>query len=853
MGIMGAVVGRLFESAGLLLRLMIYFFAAFKAYTLRLYAIRNYGKVIHEFDPWFNFRATQYLADNGWHAFFHWFDYMSWYPLGRPVGTTIYPGMQIIAVWIWQALKLLPKGSVLVPKRIGFEPFWFSLTGVSGKYKLQPSMSLNDVCVFVPAWFGVLATLSCGMMAAEASGSSWAGVGAAVMMSMIPAHMMRSVGGGFDNESVAVTALCMTFWLWCRAIRTPRSWPWGIPAGLAYVYMAAAWGGYIAVCNMIAAHAGLLVLLGWYSSGLHRAYTLWYIVGTSGAMMVPVIGTTPIRSMEQVLPLIAFVGLQVLAFCDYQRKKLSPLSFALYRVKIICLVAAVAGFVGWVLMLLGYWQPFSSRIRGLMIKHTRTGNPLVDSVSEHQPGNNDSYWSYLHYGMYTAPVGLCMQMVFRPQRPGSYFLLTYALVAYHFSLKMSRLIIVCGPIVSALTGVAAGLVLDFMIAQIKGAWSDATGAPPPEEPETDTTAPKEAKKEEEKKKAKKEDKGKARESEKVASKKPWPMPWEDLPEGWLYAAGSRLADSFGLPAVYRKVLRFKYSIRFIVALVRLVVVVGIAWQAYTQIPQYYKKFARHSEEYAVAFSNPRIMFKAQNGQTIDDYREAYWWLRDNTPDDARVMSWWDYGYQITGIANRTTIADGNTWNHEHIATLGRCLTSPEPRAHRMIRHLADYVLVWGGGRKDDLAKSPHMARIGNSVYSDICPGDPKCTRYGFQQNGDPTPMMGASLLYKLVQHNVAPKVRANPKYFKHSYTSKHGLVRIFQVQNVSAKSKAWVANPDNRVCDAPGSWYCPGQYPPGFQKLIQNRRDFAQLEDFNRRSQGKSAYTKHVESQGGEL
>lgn len=55
------------------------------------------------------------------------------------------------------------------------------------------------------------------------------------------------------------------------------------------------------------------------------------------------------------------------------------------------------------------------------------------------------------------------------------------------------------------------------------------------------------------------------------------------------------------------------------------------------------------------------------------------------------------GYQIAGIGNRTTIADGNTWNHEHIATLGRCLTAPEKHAHRIIRHLADYVLLWTGG------------------------------------------------------------------------------------------------------------------------------------------------------------
>ena len=77
------------------------YFASRNAYEIRLYAIKTYGKVIHEFDPWFNFRATQYLHMNGWTKFFHWYDYMSWYPLGRPVGTTIYPGMQISAVAIW--------------------------------------------------------------------------------------------------------------------------------------------------------------------------------------------------------------------------------------------------------------------------------------------------------------------------------------------------------------------------------------------------------------------------------------------------------------------------------------------------------------------------------------------------------------------------------------------------------------------------------------------------------------------------------------------------------------------------------------------------------------------------------
>ena len=54
-------------------------------------------------------------------------------------------------------------------------------------------------------------------------------------------------------------------------------------------------------------------------------------------------------------------------------------------------------------------------------------------------------------------------------------------------------------------------------------------------------------------------------------------------------------------------------------------------------------------------------------QILDDFREAYYWLSQNTDNDARVMSWWDYGYQIAGMANRTTLVDNNTWNNSHIA------------------------------------------------------------------------------------------------------------------------------------------------------------------------------------------
>merc|ERR1712072_768098 len=267
----------------------------------------------------------------------------------------------------------------------------------------------------------------------------------------------------------------------------------------------------------------------------------------------------------------------------------------------------------------------------------------------------------------------------------------------------------------------------------------------------------------------------------------------------------------------------------IVLLFWLVTVSGVSAQ--------WGRFIKHADDVARSMSNPQVVYNVQGHDgrplLIDDYLRGYEWIEKNTPKDARVMAWWDYGYQITGIAKRTSIADGNTWNHEHIATLGKMLTSPQKKAHNAIRHLADYVLVWAGGGGDDLAKSPHLARIANSVFDDVCPGDPTCRHFGFDETGNPTPMMEASLLYQLHSHQMRPGVSVDSNRFKHVFSSKYGKVRIFKVMSVSQESKDWIADPANRICDAPGSWYCTGQYPPAIRGLIEKRKDFSQLEDFN--------------------
>ena len=79
-----------------------------------------------------------------------------------------------------------------------------------------------------------------------------------------------------------------------------------------------------------------------------------------------------------------------------------------------------------------------------------------------------------------------------------------------------------------------------------------------------------------------------------------------------------------------------------------------------------------SQRYTCNPPSPPPAVRTRN--ILDDFREAYYWLRQNTDEHVRVMSWWDYGYQIAGMANRTTLVDNNTWNNSHIALVSRSLS-----------------------------------------------------------------------------------------------------------------------------------------------------------------------------------
>lgn len=140
---------------------------------------------------------------------------------------------------------------------------------------------------------------------------------------------------------------------------------------------------------------------------------------------------------------------------------------------------------------------------------------------------------------------------------------------------------------------------------------------------------------------------------------------------------------------------------------------------------------------------------------LDDFREAYYWLSQNTDDDARVMSWWDYGYQIAGMANRTTLVDNNTWNNSHIALVGKAMSSNESAAYEIMKALdVDYVLVIFGGvigySGDDINKFLWMVRIAEGEHpNDIRESDYFTDRGEFRVDAGGSPTLLNCLMYKL--------------------------------------------------------------------------------------------------------
>ncbi|XP_013778011.2 dolichyl-diphosphooligosaccharide--protein glycosyltransferase subunit STT3B-like [Limulus polyphemus] len=710
-----------------LLRFTVLSLACLAGFSSRLFAVIRFESIIHEFDPWFNYRSTHYMVKNGFYNFLNWFDDRAWYPLGRIVGGTVYPGLMITSGAIHYVLSAL-----------------------------NITVNIRDVCVFLAPLFSGLTALATYFLTKELW-SEGAGLFAACFIAIVPGYISRSVAGSYDNEGIAIFALMFTYYMWVQAVKSGRVY-WGVLTALSYFYMVSAWGGYVFIINLIPLHVFVLLLMGRYSQRIYIAYTSFYIIGLLCSMQIPFVGFQPVRTSEHMASAGVFVLLNAFAFLKYLQSFMSRTEFKSLFLIAITSVAAVVFISVVILTYTGYIAPWSGRFYSLWdTGYAKIHIPIIASVSEHQPTTWFSFFFDLHVLIAVFPVGLwyCIKNI----NDERVFIVLYAVTAVYFAGVMVRLMLTLTPVVCVLAAVAFSNVFSTYLQEDE---------PPKSSNGTDSESDESDGGEKRGNKHLYDKAGKVRKIKTDQNK-----------------------ESIGLGS----------NVRTVVVVVMLMTLM---------------MFAVHCTWVTSnAYSSPSIVLASYSSDgsrvILDDFREAYYWLWQNTPEDSRVMSWWDYGYQIAGMGNRTTLVDNNTWNNSHIALVGKAMASNESQAYRIMQSLdVDYVLVIFGGvigySGDDINKFLWMVRIAEGEHpKDIKESDYFTDRGEFRVDEQGSPVLLNCLMYKLSYYRFGElqldhrtpsgfdrtrnmeigNKNFKLEYLEEAYTTEHWLVRIYKVKKTT--------------------------------------------------------------------
>ncbi|CCF58914.1 hypothetical protein KAFR_0F03180 [Kazachstania africana CBS 2517] len=685
-----------------ILKTAIFVSIIFASVSSRLFAVIRFESIIHEFDPWFNFRATKYLVENSFNDFLNWFDDRTWYPLGRVTGGTLYPGLMTTSGLVWHIFK---------------------------DYLGLP-IDIRNICVmFAPAFSGITAYATY-KLTCEIKDES-AGLLAAAFIGIVPGYISRSVAGSYDNEAIAITLLMVTFMFWIKAMKYGSILN-GCLAALFYFYMVSAWGGYVFITNLIPFHVFCLILMGRYNPKIYVAYNTWFVIGTIASMQIPFVGFLPIKSNDHMSALGVFGLLQIVALGNFVKGKVSSGKFKIIMVVSMITLIAVGVLGLFALTYMGLIAPWTGRFYSLWdTSYAKIHIPIIASVSEHQPVTWPAFFFDTQFLIWLFPAGVLL--LFLELRDEHVFIIAYSVLCSYFAGVMIRLMLTLTPVICIAAAVALSKIFDIYLDFSSIFFND----------------------------------GK---DKKVEPRK----------------------------KVLSLITKLFVSATFIFYLY--LFVYHCTWVTQT------------------AYSSPSVVLPSQGPDgrpaLIDDYREAYYWLRMNTKEDAKVAAWWDYGYQIGGMADRTTLVDNNTWNNTHIALIGKAMASPEEISYKVLKELdVDYVLIIFGGvlgfGGDDINKFLWMIRISQGIWPDEISERNFFTSNGeYKVDSSATETMKKSLLYKMsykdfpelfggrgegmdrVRHQTIRSEDVEAlDYFEEAFTSENWLVRIYKLRDLDDEGR----------------------------------------------------------------
>ena len=408
------------------------------AILCRVFSVIRYESIIHEFDPWFNYRATKILVEKGYYEFKYWMDREAWYPLGRYAGHTLFPGLMMTA-WAMHGFVNL----------------------------LKMPINIREVCVFTAPIFSAFTAIFTYLITKEITGKSRAGFLSAIFISTIPSYLSRSVAGSYDNEAVAIFALVFAFYTFVKAVNT-GSLLHALGAAFGFYYMVLTWGGYIFVLGVLSIYVIGLIIVQRFNFKVYITFSIVYLIGNLLSLTMPFVSIWAVWESSEHLPShIAFIIMQFYYLTGFVRRNLSSEKYNFLKRAIFNfgLIAVLAGFLYIVVM---GKTTAGHRIMTLINPvYAKKHNPLVASISEHQSTPWGSFFFDLQYTLFLAPVGVyvCLKKI----RNATLFIALYGILSIYFASIMIRLLLVTAPALCILSGIGASFVIEKCTDSIRAA------------------------------------------------------------------------------------------------------------------------------------------------------------------------------------------------------------------------------------------------------------------------------------------------------------------------------------------------------------------------------------------------
>jgi len=616
------------------------------AATIRLQPIK-YGFYLYEYDPYFMYWSTKQLIDYGPGR---WFELTAenvknfWYPWGRNVVTTEYPGVPYIGYIAYYLAS----------------PF---LWGLSEEEKLM------TICVVLPVIAGMIEVIVAYLIGKEIKDSK-TGIFAAFMTAVLPSAIDRTIAGFYTKLGFGVMFFLCSLLFYIKMLKETKSrmkLVYSLLAGIFLGLVGFTWGGYTYTALVIAAFGLLMVILGLNNESFTVNYTVSVVIALSILLLVPKIGLRLFTTAPGVALITAILAL----FLDLALIKTGV--SRLRRLTILVGIASVLGLTYSILVMQGIVGVLPGRMLSIMLPWLRSKYVLFASVAEHAALSWDFIFYHLSPAFFLIPIGLLYMVLDRSKE--RYLVFIAAITSIYGFASAAYLAHLAGPL-AAITG-AYGLtkLLDVFITEL-------------------------IKKPPRKKKVK------------------------------IFVK----IDPVPIMAV----------IVLLLMVITITVPVGI-----------------RAGDVAPTIISPQMISRGKNTAWI----QALQYIKQNTPPNAVIASWWDYGYHTAIVGNRTSVCDNATLNSTQIRLMAWALMGNESyaadiflRKFRMppnasyvlvfevftrswVRVLGQYVLA--PGRGGDISKSVAIISVGRLNITEYY--DPMTGRLNWFSN-----KTRSALLFKLL-------------------------------------------------------------------------------------------------------